>query len=76
MQGSTSSGLPTYNDLPPSNAGPSGAMNQGAPPGYEEAPPSYEDAIGQDLPPVIGSRPAYRPPTAPEGESRLTDEKR
>ena len=52
--------------LPPQNA-----------PGYEEAPPSYEDAIGQDLPPVDGYRGEYAPPPFPEGEPRFSgDEKR
>jgi hypothetical protein len=45
------------------------------PSGPEDAPPSYEDAIASDLPPLAGARPAYRPPTAPEGESTI-DEKR
>ena len=44
---------------------------------HDDAPPSYEDAIASDLPPLIGPRPGYRPPAAPEGESRITgDEKR
>jgi hypothetical protein len=46
-------------------------------PGADDAPPSYEDAIASDLPPLNGPRPGYRPPAAPEGESRITgDEKR
>jgi hypothetical protein len=54
---------------------------QGAPPGppqapYDEAPPSYEDAIGQDLPPVDGYRGNYQPPPVPEGAPRFSDEKR
>jgi hypothetical protein len=46
-------------------------------PGNDDAPPSYEDAIASDLPPLNGPRTGYRPPAAPEGESRITgDEKR
>ncbi|RDI79289.1 hypothetical protein Vi05172_g10696 [Venturia inaequalis] len=64
--------LPTYSaQQAPSNA------PQPQAPAYEEAPPSYEDAVGQDLPPINGPRPGYNPPPAPEGESRITgDEKR
>ncbi|OCL02014.1 arrestin [Glonium stellatum] len=52
--------------LPPQNA-----------PGYDEAPPSYEDAIGQDLPPIDGYRGEYAPPPFPEGEPTFAgDEKR
>ncbi|OCK77532.1 hypothetical protein K432DRAFT_304003 [Lepidopterella palustris CBS 459.81] len=48
-----------------------------AEPGYEEAPPSYEDAIGQDLPPIDGYRGEYQPPPVPEGAPRFSgDEKR
>ena len=47
-----------------------------APPGYDEAPPSYEDAIGQDLPPINGYRGSYQPPPVPEGAPRFSDEKR
>ncbi|KAF2427248.1 hypothetical protein EJ08DRAFT_593140 [Tothia fuscella] len=76
-------------DHPPMQAQPasmappgySGPLQPGAqaPPhnvsGMEDAPPSYEDAVATDLPPLAGARPAYRPPTAPEGESTI-DEKR
>jgi hypothetical protein len=47
------------------------------PPGTEEAPPpSYEEAIGEDLPPINGYRGSYMPPPAPEGAPRFSDEKR
>jgi len=45
-------------------------------PAYDDAPPSYEDAIGQDLPPINGYRGSYQPPPAPEGAPRFSDEKR
>ncbi|KAF2033148.1 hypothetical protein EK21DRAFT_59266 [Setomelanomma holmii] len=44
--------------------------------GFEDAPPSYEEAIGQDLPPINGYRGSYQPPPAPEGAPRFSDEKR
>jgi hypothetical protein len=43
---------------------------------HEDAPPSYEEAIGQDLPPINGYRGSYQPPSAPEGAPRFSDEKR
>ena len=46
-----------------------------APP-YDDAPPSYEDAIGENLPPVNGYRGSYQPPPVPEGAPRFSDEKR
>jgi hypothetical protein len=70
--GPSDSKLPTYS----AQQGTSSVPQPQAPP-YEEAPPSYEDAVGQDLPPINGPRPGYNPPPAPEGESRITgDEKR
>ncbi|KAF2853362.1 arrestin [Plenodomus tracheiphilus IPT5] len=45
-------------------------------PAYDDAPPSYEDAIGQDLPPINGYRGSYVPPPAEEGAPRFSDEKR
>lgn len=51
-------------------------QQQPAQPAYEDAPPSYEDAIGQDLPPINGYRGSYQPPPVPEGGPRLSDEKR
>ncbi|KAH8686629.1 arrestin [Phaeosphaeriaceae sp. PMI808] len=44
--------------------------------GFEDAPPSYEEAIGQDLPPINGYRGSYQPPPVPEGAPRFSDEKR
>jgi hypothetical protein len=44
--------------------------------GTDEAPPSYEEAIGQDLPPINGYRGSYQPPPVPEGAPRFSDEKR
>ncbi|KAF2751343.1 hypothetical protein M011DRAFT_464074 [Sporormia fimetaria CBS 119925] len=43
---------------------------------YDDAPPSYEDAIGQDLPPINGYRGSYMPPPVPEGAPRISDDKR
>lgn len=43
---------------------------------YDDAPPSYEDAVGQDLPPIDGYRGNYQPPPVPEGAPRFSDEKR
>ncbi|KAF2119474.1 hypothetical protein BDV96DRAFT_486823 [Lophiotrema nucula] len=51
-----------------------GAPHPDAP--YDDAPPSYEDAIGQDLPPVDGYRGSYQPPPVPEDAPRFSDEKR
>ncbi|KAF2017844.1 hypothetical protein BU24DRAFT_345379 [Aaosphaeria arxii CBS 175.79] len=71
---------------PPTLAGPSVpppfSPSQGPPVGahpeqpYDDAPPSYEDAIGQDLPPIDGYRGNYQPPPVPEGAPRFSDEKR
>ncbi|KAF1914189.1 hypothetical protein BDU57DRAFT_285458 [Ampelomyces quisqualis] len=45
--------------------------------GMEDAPPpSYEEAIGQDLPPINGYRGSYQPPRPPEGAPGFPDEKR
>ncbi|OAK97678.1 hypothetical protein IQ06DRAFT_296000 [Phaeosphaeriaceae sp. SRC1lsM3a] len=44
--------------------------------GFDDAPPSYEEAIGNDLPPINGYRGSYQPPPAPEGAPRFSDEKR
>lgn len=44
--------------------------------GFEDAPPSYEEAIGNDLPPINGYRGSYQPPPVPEGAPRFSDEKR
>ncbi|KAL5378098.1 hypothetical protein DPSP01_009382 [Paraphaeosphaeria sporulosa] len=52
-----------------------GATQQEAP-AYDDAPPSYEDAVGQDLPPINGYRGSYDPPPVPEGAPRFSDEKR
>jgi hypothetical protein len=65
---------------PPAYGTPVGSSSQLPPQpvsGDDDAPPSYEDAIASELPPINGPRPGYRPPAAPEGESRITgDEKR
>jgi hypothetical protein len=44
--------------------------------GFEDAPPSYEEAVGDDLPPINGYRGSYNPPPPPEGAPRFSDEKR
>jgi hypothetical protein len=54
----------------------SGQPQAGAAPAYDDAPPSYEDAIGQDLPPINGYRGSYQTPEVPEGAPRFSDEKR
>jgi hypothetical protein len=64
------SGVSGDNAFPP----PQGAPMAQHP--YDDAPPSYEDAVGQDLPPVDGYRGNYQPPPVPEGAPRLSDEKR
>lgn len=48
------------------------------PPGGEfgDAPPSYEEAIGQDLPPINGYRGSYQPPPERAGAPGFGDEKR
>lgn len=43
---------------------------------FGDAPPSYEEAIGQDLPPINGYRGSYQPPPAPAGAPSFPDEKR
>ncbi|KAL9057314.1 MAG: hypothetical protein Q9162_002388 [Coniocarpon cinnabarinum] len=58
--------------------GPPGPQYAPLPPGEEEPPPSYEDALGDNLAPVDGPR-NYQPPPAPaggEGFLRDHDEKR
>ncbi|KAJ4358074.1 uncharacterized protein N0V89_002653 [Didymosphaeria variabile] len=59
------------NAFPPAQ----GSPQQGAP-AYEDAPPTYEEAIGQDLPPINGNRGNYEPPPVPEDAPRFSDEKR
>ncbi|KAF1966671.1 hypothetical protein BU23DRAFT_315117 [Bimuria novae-zelandiae CBS 107.79] len=54
---------------------PAQGSTQGAP-GYDDAPPSYEEAVGEDLPPINGYRGNYQPPPVPEGAPRFSDEKR
>jgi hypothetical protein len=75
-----------YTPATPTHAGFAGGSNAFAgqpaqpPPqagGMEDAPPpSYEEAIGQDLPPINGYRGSYQPPPPPEGAPRFSDEKR
>jgi hypothetical protein len=67
-------GFSGANAFPPVQGAPTGAQ-QPQPP-YDDAPPSYEDAIGQDLPPINGYRGSYQPPPVPEGAPRFSDEKR
>ena len=43
---------------------------------FEAPPPTYEEAVGQDLPPINGYRGTYQPPPIPEGAPRFSDEKR
>ncbi|KAF3032658.1 hypothetical protein E8E12_003478 [Didymella heteroderae] len=43
---------------------------------FEAPPPTYEEAVGQDLPPINGYRGTYQPPPVPEGAPRFSDEKR
>ncbi|KAH5244694.1 hypothetical protein HBI55_146120 [Parastagonospora nodorum] len=58
------------------NASPGQPAHPPSDAGHEDAPPSYEEAIGQDLPPINGYRGSYQPPPAPEGAPRFSDEKR
>ena len=64
----------------PVTAGPSSGAWAGAPAAGEEhgeaPPPSYEEAVGQQLPPIHGYRGSYQPPPVPEGAPRFSDEKR
>ncbi|KAI8933477.1 hypothetical protein NX059_009215 [Plenodomus lindquistii] len=85
-----SSQTSTLNVPPPIPARPHTPTHAGAPfvgthnnggggpdaPAYDDAPPSYEDAIGQDLPPINGYRGSYAPPVPEEGAPRFSDEKR
>jgi len=59
----------------PAHMAPIHGVGAGAP-AYDDAPPSYEDAIGQDLPPINGYRGSYQPPPAEEGAPQFWDEKR
>ncbi|KAJ4365460.1 hypothetical protein N0V95_000395 [Ascochyta clinopodiicola] len=43
---------------------------------FDAPPPTYEEAVGQDLPPINGYRGTYQPPPVPEGAPRFSDEKR
>lgn len=43
---------------------------------FEAPPPTYEEAVGQELPPINGYRGTYQPPPVPEGAPRFSDEKR
>jgi hypothetical protein len=59
------------------SAGPSTGLAAQSAPGYDDAPPSYEDAVAENVPPVDGPRPGYRPPEDTGGEEgRITDSKR
>lgn len=44
---------------------------QGAQQPYDDAPPSYEDAVGQNLPPISGYRGEYQPPPVVDGDPGL-----
>lgn len=60
-------------------AGPSASPNATVRPqsdSFEAPPPTYEEAVGQDLPPINGYRGVYQPPPVPEGAPRFSDEKR
>ncbi|KAF2470922.1 arrestin [Lindgomyces ingoldianus] len=67
-------GFSGANAFPPAQGVPMAGGS--AQPVYDDAPPSYEDAIGQDLPPINGYRGNYQPPPVPEGAPRFSDEKR
>ncbi|KAF1935832.1 arrestin [Clathrospora elynae] len=67
---------PTHAGFSSANAFAGQPTQAHAAPAYDDAPPSYEDAIGQDLPPINGYRGSYQPPTVPEGAPRFSDEKR
>lgn len=68
---------PTQQGFAPGSAfPPQGAANAQGAPNYDDAPPSYEEALGEDLPPINGYRGNYQPPPVPEGAPRFSDEKR
>lgn len=71
---------PTYGGFGNSSGGFPGQPAQPPPaataPYGDAPPPSYEEAIGQDLPPINGYRGSYQPPPVPEGAPRFSDEKR
>jgi hypothetical protein len=62
----------------PSHTGPSTIPTTTRPQSdsFEAPPPTYEEAVGQDLPPINGYRGTYQPPPVPEGAPRFSDEKR
>lgn len=67
--------LPTH----PGLGGPSTSPNATSRPqsdSFEAPPPTYEEAVGQNLPPIDGYRGTYQPPPVPEGAPRFSDEKR
>lgn len=66
----------TASSYPPAQNTTVAPATAAAQPPYDDAPPSYEDAIGQNLPPVDGRRADYAPPPVPEGAPRFSDEKR
>ncbi|KAF2638482.1 hypothetical protein P280DRAFT_551582 [Massarina eburnea CBS 473.64] len=47
-----------------------------SPPGYDDAPPSYEEAVGASLPPIMGYRGSYMPPPVPEGAPRFSEDRK
>jgi hypothetical protein len=68
---------PVPSEVSPAYAGPATGLPAQSAPGHEDAPPSYEDVIAENVPPVDGPRPGYRPPPDMGGEeSRITDSKR
>ncbi|KAF2753180.1 hypothetical protein EJ05DRAFT_523333 [Pseudovirgaria hyperparasitica] len=70
---------PSHLNTPVSPSGPpppQGQVYQQPSAEYEDAPPSYEDAVGQNLPPIDGPRRAYAPPPFPEGEPRFEGDRK
>jgi len=71
---------PTQQGFPSTNAFSTAQGTHGAPHAqamlYDDAPPSYEEAIGEDLPPINGYRGSYQPPPPEPGAPRFSDEKR
>lgn len=58
---------PTAQSQPSTPVEPPSSQYGPLPPGEEEPPPSYEDAVAQDVPAVAGPRRDYQPPPMRSG---------
>jgi len=71
------SSLGAFNAFPPVQGSSSAQPSAAQPPApYDDAPPSYEEAVGQDLPPINGYRGSYAPPPVPEGEPHFAGDRK